>query len=221
MLIDFKIVGKHVVIIGGGAEGYRKTTDFLEAGASILVVSKSFSEKIKQLAQKDRIKLRQEEVQSAVTFLSNVNPKPDIIVAVTNNHQLNAELVKFSKSRRWMVYAPDNPEESDFTLPAVTKVGDIQIGISTGGKSPVMASVLRRRIENLVTYEDLLQVKLQNHIRKTLRHKVQEQKIRKELLYSIVENLEIKKALKEGKLQEAQERAKQIIEKHLERNEKL
>ncbi len=218
MLIDLKMLGKNVVIVGGGVESYRKTMDFLEAGAAILVVSKTFSDKIEQLAQNGKVKLRQEEVKNATDFMRNFNPKPDIVVAVTNDHELNAELVRCSKANGWMVYAADNPEVSDFILPAVAKVGEIQIGISTGGKSPAMASVLRRRIENILTQEDLLQIKLQNYLRKTLKDKIQEQKIRKNLLYSIMENLDIKKALEEGKFQEAQEMATIIIGKYLQDN---
>ena len=60
-----------------------------------------------------------------------------------------------------MVYAVDNPALSDFILPAVAQVGDVKVAVSTGGKSPAMARVLRERIEKLVTPEDLLEIELQ------------------------------------------------------------
>ncbi len=43
MLVDLNFEGKRVVVEGGGPEGYRKTVDFLDAGAKVLVVSQSFS----------------------------------------------------------------------------------------------------------------------------------------------------------------------------------
>lgn len=214
MLVDLKMAGKRVVVVGGGAESYRKTTNFLEAGASIIVVSKSFSPKIEQLAQKGKINLLQTEVKNAADFMSSFEPKPDLMVAVTNDHKLNAELIRCAKANCLMVYAPDNPKMSDFTLPAVAKVGDVRIGISTGGKSPAMASILRQRIENMITKEDLLQVKLQGYVRKTLRRKVQAQKVRRELLYTILQDSDIKKAVEEGKYREAQKLAIKVIEKH-------
>lgn len=215
MLVDLKIVGKRVVVVGGGDESYRKTRDFLEAGTSILVVSKFFSPKIEQLAQKGKINLLQTEVKNAADFMSSLDPKPDIIVAMTNDPELNVELIRCAKANCLIAYAPDNPKMSDFTLPAVAKVGDVRIGISTGGKSPLMASILRQRIENMITKEDLLQVKLQEYIRKKLKHKVQEQKARKKLLYSVLENSDIKKAVKEDKYREAQKLAIKVIEDQL------
>lgn len=215
MLVDLKADGKHVVVVGGGSESYRKTVDFLEAGAKILVVSKSFSEGIKQLGQAGKISLQQEEVINAEAFVSSFDPKPDIIVAVTNDHELNSELIKCAKANGCMVYAPDNPAKSDFILPAVAKVGEVRIAISTGGKSPAMASVLRQRIEKIITEEDLLQVKLQSHVREVLKHQVLDQKVRKELLYRILEDKKVSKFLEEGKFEEAQKMATKIIEKHL------
>jgi siroheme synthase (precorrin-2 oxidase/ferrochelatase) len=48
MLVDLKVDGKTVVVVGGGSEGYRKTLDFVEAGAKVLVVSQEFSEASKR-----------------------------------------------------------------------------------------------------------------------------------------------------------------------------
>ena len=51
MFVDLKFDGKYVVVVGGGSESYRKTMDFLDAGAKILVISKSFSSEIKHLQE--------------------------------------------------------------------------------------------------------------------------------------------------------------------------
>ena len=101
------------------------------------------------------------EIKDAQAFVDSLNPKPDIFLAVTNNSELNLELVKAAKIYGCMVYSVDNPALSDFILPAVAKVGDVKIAVSTGGKSPAMARVLRERIEKLVTPEDLLEIELQ------------------------------------------------------------
>lgn len=221
MLVDLKANGKHVVVVGGGSESYRKTLDFLEAGAKILVVSKSFSDGIAGLCKAGKISVQEEVVEDAASFVDSFDPKPDILVAITSDHELNAELVKYAKASGCMVYAPDNPAISDFILPAVAKVGDVQISISTSGKSPAMASVLRQRIEKLITQEDLLQVKLQSRVRELLKQQISNQKVRKELLYKILEDATVKKFLKEGKFEEAQEMAAKIVEKHFQAVDKL
>ncbi len=221
MLVDLKSNGKYVVVVGGGAEGYRKTLDFVEAGAKVLVVSRSVSSGIGKLSQAGKICLQKEEVEDAQAFVNSFDPKPDIVVAVTSNHKLNAELIKHAKATGCMVYAPDNPTISDFILPSVAKVGDIRIAISTEGKSPVMARVLRQRIEKMITQEDLLQVKLQSQIRETLKRQVADQKVRRDLLYKILEDPEVKKVLQKGKLDAAQTRAEEILQQSIKKPSKL
>jgi precorrin-2 dehydrogenase / sirohydrochlorin ferrochelatase len=213
MIVDLKFQGKCVVVVGGGSEGYRKTVDFLEAGAKVLVVSQSFSSGISKLNKEGKICIRKENLEDAESFMCSFDPKPDIVVAVTSNHELNSNLIKSAKSAGCMVYAPDNPSASDFILPATAKVGDVRIAVSTGGKSPAMASILRKRIEKMVSEEDLLQIKLQESLRGLLKKQVGDQKIRKELLYKILQDIEIQKLLKENKLSEAKERATDIIQK--------
>ena len=212
MLVDLKIDGKYVVVVGGGSEGYRKTRDFLEAGAKILVVSKVFSSGIQKLADTGKIAVQKETVEDAEAYVRSLNPKPYLLAAVTNNPELNAELIRHAKSVGCMVYAPDNPSTSDFTLPAIAKIGDVKVAVSTDGKSPAMASVLRQRIEKVITQEDLLQVKLQNQIRLNLKQQILEQKARRKLLYAILENAEVKSSLEKGEFAKSQELAMKLAE---------
>jgi precorrin-2 dehydrogenase/sirohydrochlorin ferrochelatase len=213
MLVDLKFDGKYVVVVGGGSESYRKALDFLEAGAKILVASKSFSSEIKQLQEQGRIMLQQADIEDAKKFLEFLEPKPDLLLAITNDRVLNSQLIRLSKSAGCMVYAPDDPSISDFALPAVAKVGDVRIAISTSGKSPVMASALRKRVEKIIKPEDLLQIKLQEYMRGILKERVSDQKSRRKLLYSILQSEEVQKLLKQGNFDEAKEKAMEIIQK--------
>jgi precorrin-2 dehydrogenase/sirohydrochlorin ferrochelatase len=213
MLVDLNFKGKYVVVVGSGSESYRKTLSFVEAGSKILVVSKTFSLGIKKLHTMGKLELLQAEVKDAEDFMKSLNPKPDLLVAVTNDHKLNAQLIKHAKSAGCMVYAVDNPSVSDFILPALAKVGEVRIAISTTGKSPAMARVLRQRIEKIITEEDLLQIKLQNHLRANLKQRILDQKARRQILYKILKNAEVKSLLKEGKFGEAQKTARKILEK--------
>jgi precorrin-2 dehydrogenase/sirohydrochlorin ferrochelatase len=213
MLVDLKFEGKLVVVVGGGSEGYRKTVDFLDAGAKVLVVSQSFSKDMANLSKEKKISIRKEKLENAKSFIDSFDSKPDVVVAVTSNREFNFSLLECAKSAGCMVYAPDNPSVSDFALPATARVGDVRIAVSTGGKSPAMASVLRKRIEKLVTAEDLLQIKLQEYLRDLLKRQVSDQKVRKELLYKVIQDFDIQRLLKDNKFEEAKKRATGIVQK--------
>jgi len=213
LLVDLNFKGKYVVVVGGGSESYRKTQSFVEAGSKILIVSKTFSLGIKELNTRRKLELLKAEVKDAEAFVKNLKPKPDLLVAVTSNHQLNAQLIKHAKAAGCLVYSVDNPSASDFILPALAKVGEVRIAISTTGKSPAMARVLKQRIEKMVTQEDLLQIKLQTYARAVLKKRISDQKVRRRILYKMLKNEEIKRFLKEGKFNEAKEMAMKILEK--------
>jgi precorrin-2 dehydrogenase/sirohydrochlorin ferrochelatase len=215
MLVDLNFKGKYVVVVGGGSESYRKTQSFVEAGARILVVSKAFSHGIKKLNAMGKLELLQAEVKDAADFVKSLKPKPDLLVAVTNDHKLNAQLIKHAKSAGCMVYSVDDPAASDFILPALAKVGEVRIAVSTMGKSPAMARVLRQRIEKMITEEDLLQIKLQNYLRANLKQRILDQKVRRQILYKTLKNDEVNRLLKEGKFDGALETAMKVLENSL------
>jgi precorrin-2 dehydrogenase / sirohydrochlorin ferrochelatase len=213
LLVDLRLAGKTVIVVGGGAEAYRKTQSFLDSGATIWVISKEFSNGIQKLGEEKKVILMKTDVKDGTSFIDCLNPKPDILLAATNVSKLNLRLVQAAKEWGCMVYAVDNPAVSDFILPAVAKVGNVKITVSTGGKSPAMAHVLRERIEKLVTPQDLLEIELQANLRSILKEQISESKVRSKLLYEILNNDNIKEALSKGKLQEAQKLAMKLIQK--------
>jgi len=212
LIVDFKFDGKYVVIVGGGTEAYKKTLSFLDAGSKILVASRTFTSGIKKLHQEKKINLLKADIKNGETFFNQLNPKPDLLAVATNDQKLNVQLSKRARSAGCMVYVADNPSISDFILPAVAKIGEVRIAMSTGGKSPAMAKVLRQRVERLITQEDLLQIKLQNYTRAILKQRFSDQKVRKKILYKILKDEHVKKLLRNGKLDETQRVALTIME---------
>ena len=213
MLIDLKLDGKTVMVIGGGSEAHRKVQSFLDSRAKIWMISREFSPEIQKMGEEKKVALLRTGIKDAQAFVDSLNPKPDFLLAATNDSTLNLALIKAAKYFGCMVYAVDNPALSDFILPAVAHIGDVKVAVSTGGKSPAMARVLRERIEKLVTPEDLLEIQLQEKARTTLKGIVDDPKERSKMLYDILNSVEIKKALSEGKLVEAEELAMKLIEK--------
>lgn len=78
---------------------------------------------------------------------------PALVVLAEKNHPENERWSAHFRSLGIPVNTADRPELCDFQFPAVTVQGDVSIGVSTGGKSPVLAGLLRRRIESALPDE--------------------------------------------------------------------
>ncbi|MEM3162747.1 MAG: bifunctional precorrin-2 dehydrogenase/sirohydrochlorin ferrochelatase, partial [Candidatus Bathyarchaeia archaeon] len=111
----------------------------------------------------------------------------------------------------------DNPSISDFSLPALAKIGDLKVAVSTGGKSPAVARALRIRIERMVKPEDLLQIQLQHQMRENLKGRIADQRERRRIIYLMLRNKHIKELLRAGKLEEARLEAFRIIKSYTSR----
>ena len=213
MLIEMKVANKQVIVVGGGEVGERKVQAFLREGAKVTVASKDFTDYLSNLGKSNKINLKKIEKEPLSQIVGTLTDF-DIIIAATDDEEMNIALSKQARSSKIPICVVDNPDICDFYFPATTDFGNLKIAISTGGKSPVMASVLRKRLEKYVTKEDVLQVELQDYARKILRLKINSSSQRKKILYEIMEDNQVSTFIKEDKLEEAKKIAEEIINKH-------
>jgi precorrin-2 dehydrogenase/sirohydrochlorin ferrochelatase len=211
MLIDMDLRGKTVLIIGGGRVGERKAAKFLAAGANVVVASKDFTEKLKRLSLGKKLRLVTADLETTPEQIESLASNADFIIAATNQARLNRRIAEEARKDRTHVSVVDNPNLGDFTMPVLSRIGEFHIAISTGGKSPVMSSYLRRRIEGIISEEDILMVRLQSYARKLAKAHIPNQRSRKRALCMILEDRKIRRLLKRGDFQGAKDLTKQII----------
>lgn len=214
MLIDFKLTGKTVLIFGGGKTGEKKAKKFSQANSTVIVVSKDFTDGLKRLSQQGKLKLVEAKLEIDSPSITSLISKSDLVIAATNDPTLNENFVNEARKRGILVCAVDMPSINDFNIPAIAHIGEIRIAISTGGKSPAMARILRKRVEEIITKEDVLQVELQHYARNLVKSHIPDEKARRDVLYKIIQNSSIKQLLKEDNLKEAEALAKQIVKKY-------
>lgn len=70
-----------------------------------------------------------------------------IVIAATGDTEVNQQVFQDGQQQGVLVNSADDPQNCDFTLPARLRRGDLLVTISTEGRSPAMASWLRRQIE--------------------------------------------------------------------------
>jgi len=83
-----------------------------------------------------------------------------LVIAATGNPEVNGRVFADGEARGVWVNAVDDPRHCSFTMPAVVRQGPLSVAISTGGRSPAVASWLRRRLENELdpAYAELLEL---------------------------------------------------------------
>ena len=70
------------------------------------------------------------------------------MITATGGSGVNRHISQLCRQRHIPCNAVDDPESCTFFFPAIVTEGDVCIGISTGGKSPTLASHLRKTIQS-------------------------------------------------------------------------
>ncbi len=213
MIVDLTLRDKMVIIIGGGNEAQKRINSLQNQGCKILLISDFVSTSISRLIKTKKIKFKKQKIQDA-KFISKY--KPDMIITTTNDHTLNQKIINTAKKKKIIVYSSDNPENSDFSNPAIINFENlIQIAIFTGGRSPAMSKKIRTQSEKIfkevITKEDIAQIKIQQIARTIAKSKIDTQIRRKEFLKSIMSDKEVKQLIKDGKPKKAENRINTVL----------
>lgn len=209
LLIDILLEGEKALVVGGGRVGERKVLQLLDAGADVTVMSKGFTKKLLELGRDGRVKV--DEVAVEEGFISSLKFKPKVVILSLNDKRLNMSMAEEAKSIGALVCVVDDPSVSDFAMPAIAKVGDVRVGVSTEGSSPAMAGIIRRRVEKMITRGDVLQVELQKYARRLAKKHLPTHDERRRVLRSIIDNVEVNRLLKDERLGEARDVVEKII----------
>ncbi|MDW3630028.1 MAG: bifunctional precorrin-2 dehydrogenase/sirohydrochlorin ferrochelatase [Nitrososphaeraceae archaeon] len=206
MIVDLNLAGKNVIVIGGGVEGVRKVKGLLGQNCKITVISERLNSYLEELAQQKKIEIVKMKIKNA-NVLDNYQ-NIFLVLAATDNKELNRKIVEKGRSMMSFVYAADDPPVSDFSYASIINIeGIMQVAISTFGKSPIMARRLRIKAERIlrrtIKQSDIENTKLQEFVRMAARPKIKTVIERKRFLYSIIKDKTIQNLINENKIDEA------------------
>jgi precorrin-2 dehydrogenase/sirohydrochlorin ferrochelatase len=133
--ICLNITGRLCVVVGGGPVGRRKVRGVVEAGARVRLVT--LCPPGAELTGVDVVvrPYRAEDLQGAA-----------LVFAATGDPEVDSAVRRDAREAGIPINIADAPEEGDFTLPALLRRGDLVLAVSTGGKSPALAAVVRDTI---------------------------------------------------------------------------
>jgi len=213
MIVDLNLHDKTVIVIGGGNEAQKRINSLLKQGCEITVISDSINTQINKLVKTKKIKLKKQKIHDT-KFISKF--KPNMIITTTSDKNLNQKIINSAKRSKIIAYSSDNPEDSDFSNPAIIDFENmIQIAIFTGGRSPAMSKKIRIQSEKIfkkiITKQDIAQIKIQKIARKLAKESIPTQIQRKEYLHSIMIDNKIDQLIKDGQIKKAEKRAITIL----------
>ncbi len=150
--VNLELRDQPVLVVGGGPVAARKVAGLLEAGATITVVA---PQAVDSLRDNPAVRWHERDYQRGEAASYR------LVITATGVTDVDAQVSRDARATGVPVNSADDPDNCTFTLPAVVRVGDIQVSVSTAGRSPAFAGWLKARIEavlddSLVDVLDLL-----------------------------------------------------------------
>ncbi len=137
------IRGRSCIVVGGGQVALRKTCALLECGARIKVIAPGLCPELAGMAADGKIAAQKRQ------FHAGDLEDAFLAIAATDSAEANAAVVREARRARVLVNVVDDPADSDFIVPASLRRGDLNIAVSTAGRSPALARKVRTRLEEM------------------------------------------------------------------------
>ncbi|MCX2942231.1 siroheme synthase CysG, partial [Rahnella perminowiae] len=133
-----------VLVVGGGEVAARKIDLLLRAGAQVRIVAQALSPELEQRRQAAEISW------SAQAFLPEQLDDVFLVIAATDDAALNAEVFEQANLRHVLANVVDDQPKCSFIFPSIVDRSPIVVAISSSGKAPVLARMLREKLETLL-----------------------------------------------------------------------
>ncbi|MFP4601393.1 MAG: siroheme synthase CysG [Halochromatium sp.] len=142
--IFLDIKAKPCLVVGGGPIALRKLENLKRAGAEISVVAPA-------LAPEFRARVDETEIHyHARRFQEDDIEGMRLVIAATDDRDINRGIAALANARGIPVNVADQPEDCTFIMPSIIDRSPVVVAVSTGSASPVLARMIRARLESLV-----------------------------------------------------------------------
>jgi len=145
IFVDIK--NQPCLIVGGGAVAARKADLFIKAGAIVTVIAPELKTEMKHHLSHGKI------IWEIATFCEEGMEqfsKPKYVISATDEESVNQAVYRYCQQHDIPVNVADQTEYCDFILPAIVDRSPMTIAISTGGRSPVLARLMKARLETMI-----------------------------------------------------------------------
>ncbi len=142
VFLDIK--NKPCLVVGAGSIAARKVELLLKAGAAVKVIAIEIGSSVRSLAAEFNFAYEQRE------FLDTDIEGMSLVISATDNSSLNRKVSEIAQAQQIPVNVVDNTDLCSFITPSMIDRSPVQIAISTGGSSPVIARHIRTKLESTI-----------------------------------------------------------------------
>jgi precorrin-2 dehydrogenase/sirohydrochlorin ferrochelatase len=135
--VNLILCGKRCLVVGGGPVAARKAAGLVACGAEVHVIAASAGPELAALPV----------VIEERPYRSGDLAGYRLVMAATDDPLVNRAIFEEAEAAGTWVNSADDPASCTFTLPSVIRRGPLMVTVSTGGRSPALASWLKRRLE--------------------------------------------------------------------------
>ncbi len=203
--VILNIKNRKCVVFGAGRVAERRIKKLIRAGAEVTVISEHFTLGIKNIKS---VKIVKKKVEPS--DLKNYIEKYNIILALTTSEELNDAIEREAKRQNKLVNRADKP--GNIIFPAVIEKDGLVISVSTLGRAPAAARLIKEKIKKTLAQEDILLIEFNEFLRERLMECINSQRERQKLIYKIISREDISENLKKGDITEARSIAIKILE---------
>ena len=139
-----KLKDQDCLVVGAGEIAARKIELLARAGARITVIAEKISPAVSSLEASCHLNLLQK------SFIPADLRGFRLVVSATDNKETNQLVAKTAEEQNILVNVVDNPELCSFIFPAIIDRSPIIAAVSSGGAAPVLARLLRAKIESII-----------------------------------------------------------------------
>jgi precorrin-2 dehydrogenase/sirohydrochlorin ferrochelatase len=132
------------LVVGGGSVALRRAQSLAAAGARVHVIAPSIDSRIED-TERANPRLRLTRAEYDISHLTDVN----FVVAATDRADVNGTVAADARAKGILVNVADAPDLGTCTIPALHRVGEIIVAVSTGGV-PSAAMRLRDEMARIV-----------------------------------------------------------------------
>jgi len=194
-----KIKDRHCLVVGGGDIAVRKVHLLLKAGAAITVCAPEVCESLQQKADNNQLKIIHG------VFKDEYIDDKWLVIAATNQCHINEHIAHLAEQKQLLVNVVDEPSLCTFIMPSIVDRSPIVVAISSGGKAPVLARLIRERLETLLPMHLARLAKISGEFRHRVKQVIKKESLRRRYWEKLFGNGALASLLQKGQMEKAQQ----------------